>query len=169
MPMPMPDVAPPLPVLDTEAFRRKLAGLEDPLARDPDTPGEKAEIRALAAELVATLADLFGPDLDRKTLWSRIGSALETADARVSDDDLERFASLCLDHVKAEPGRAAAHEGLGDLLATFAGRPTEWRFAYLGYLRSHRYPALQFGRRRWEEIRASRANANGRGGADVEP
>ena len=152
----------PLPVLDTENFRRRLAGLEDPLARDADTPGEKAEIRNLAAELIATLADLFGDDLDRKTLWSRIGSALETADAKVSDGDLERFLSLCLEHVKADPGRAAAHSGLGSLLATFEVRSSEWRFAYVAYLHTHRYPALQFGRKRWEQVKASRIPDNGK-------
>lgn len=163
----MPETAPPLSVLDTEAFRRKLAGLADPLARDADTPGERAEIRELAAEIVATLADLFGANLDRKTmLWSRIGSALESADAKVSDDDLDRYLSLCLEHVRAEPGRAAAHEGLGSLLATFAARPPEWRFALLHYLRSHRYPVLQFGRRRWDEIKASRVGGNGEEVAD---
>lgn len=145
---------PPLSTLDTEALRRKLAGLADP-DRGPGA-GEKAEIKELASGFCLALAQLFNRDsLDAVTLWERIGSGLATACAKVNDGDLDRLLSLCLDHVKADPGKAAAHPGVAGLLATFATRPPEWRFAFVDYLDSRKYVVLALGRARWEEFKAT--------------
>lgn len=147
---------PPLPPqTDTEAIRRRLAGLADP-GRLAESRGELAEIREIAARLCSTLASLFGEELDRITLWDRIDSALTTALSRAADGDLDRFVSTCLEHVKAAPSRAAASEPLSTLLDTFAVRPPEWRQALLAYLATHRYAVLARGRARWEEIKAGR-------------
>ncbi|MGE4195966.1 MAG: hypothetical protein AB7G11_02425 [Phycisphaerales bacterium] len=100
------------------------------------------------------MASLFGDDLDRKSLWSRIGSAIETACAKVSDDDLDRFVTLCLEHVAADPSATAACPPLLQVLETFAQRPPEWRFAFLAWFRSHRYAAIVHGRARWEGVKA---------------
>lgn len=143
---------PPLPVLDTEAFRRALAGLADP-DRAP-TAGEKAEVKEAAIRWACVLAHLFGDDLDRLTLWSRIDSALETSLAKVSDDDLDRFAHLCLEHVRAEASRAAACDALVSVLGTFTVRPPEWRHAFLHYVAAHRFAVIAHGRARWELVKA---------------
>ena len=147
---------PPIPVtLDTEAIRRKLAGLSDP-GRLAGSAGETSEIRETASRLCSILASLFGDDLDRLTLWSRIDSALSTAVAKVSDGDLDRLVSLCLDHVKADPAKAAACEPLGHLISIFGVRPPAWRMALLNYLGTHRYAVLVHGRARWEDVKARR-------------
>lgn len=143
-----PAAPPPLDVMDTEALRRKLAGLADPAT----TPGAltPAVVKDLAIRFVSVLASLYNRDaLDAVALWERIGSALATADAKCGDDAL-RFASLCLEHVLAEPGKAAASPALGAVLGTLDAAKDEDRAAFLAYLRNHRYPALAFGRARWE-------------------
>lgn len=146
---------PPLPTLDTTALRRALAGLAD-----PDRPGvgegiaEATELRETAARLCSILASLFGEELDRLTLWSRIDSALEQAGAKVADGDLDRYVSLCLEHVKADAGKAAACEGLRQLFATFAARPIEWRQALVRHIASRRYAVVVRGRDRWEQVKA---------------
>lgn len=147
-------IPPSLPTLDTEAFRRKLAGLADP----DRTPGmsEKAEVRETASRFCSILAHLFGEDLERMTLWSRIDSALETAGAKVSDDDLDRWATLCLEHVQASAAKAAACDALRTLLETFAVRTPEWRHELLNYVATHRYAVVVRGRARWEEVKAGR-------------
>lgn len=147
---------PPVPTLDTEALRRKLAGLADPLPRSVGK-GEQTEIRDLASRFCSILAHLFSDSLDRLTLWDRIGSALKTALAKVSDDDCDRFVTLCLEHVQADAGKAAACEPLGQVIATLDGRPPEWRHAFLQYIGTHGYSVLVHGRRRWEMVKSKEA------------
>lgn len=144
-----------LPVLNTEAFRRKLAGLSDPSR--PGGIAEPAEIRETAHRLCSILASLFGESLDRKTLWDRIGSALKTSVAKVDDGDLERFVSLCLEHVQADVGEAGRSEALERELSTYETRPAEWRTAFLAYVAANHYPVVVFGRRRWERIKSGEA------------
>lgn len=141
----------PLTRLDTEAFRRKLAGLADP----DRTPGatEKAEVRETASRLCSILAHLFGESLERTTLWDRIGTALAKACAETSDDDLDRFVTICLEAILADPAKAAACEPLGQLLGTFAVRPHEWRMDLINYINTHRYAVLVHGRARWEQVK----------------
>lgn len=144
-----------LEMLDTERFRQKLAGLVDPNPDSSTEPGraELTEIRETASRFVCVLAHLFGDDLDRKTLWARIGSALETGCAKVTDDDLDRFASHCLAHVCAASGKAAACEPLTQILQTSNVRTPEWRFAFLHHIRTHAYAVLVHGRARWESVK----------------
>ena len=145
-----------LPRLDTELFRRKLAGIVDPDRQIEG--GEKVEIREAVVRFGSIMAHLFGESLDRLTLWERIGSAFSTSLAKVSDDDLDRFVTLCLEHIKAEDGRVAACEPLLHMLETFAVRPREWRQAFLQYLLTHRTAAIIHARARWEKVKVKAVN-----------
>lgn len=132
-------------------FRRQLAGLADPQRRATET--EKVAVKESAIRFISVLAQLFGDTLDRLTLWGKIGSALEAAHAKVSDDDLDRFADLCLEHVQADPGHAAACDALSQLRGEWAVWPPETRHAFLGYIGSHKYAVLTHGRARWERVK----------------
>ena len=142
----------PIPVISTEEARRVLAGLADP-DRPSGGAAESLEVKEAAVRFGSILAKLFGPDLDRMTLWERIGSAFESACSKVDDGDLDRFAHLCLDHVRAEAGAAAACEALTATLETFAARPIEWRQAFVRYCRTHRIALVVHVRRRWELVK----------------
>ncbi len=120
---------PKLPGLDYTEFRRRLAGLQDP-DRHPGA-AEKEAVKLTAIRLCSILARLFSDDLDRKTLWSRIGTAFETACAKVSDDDLDRLVDLCLEHVGADFGAAAACDALTQERQHWARRTPEWRHALI--------------------------------------
>ena len=141
----------PLRPLSYDLFRKELLGLTDPERKVGES--EKVEVREIAIRLCSILAHLFGDSLERTTLWSRIGTAFETAIAKVSDDDLDRLTDLCLEHVQADPGQAAACDALTHVRQTFAVRPSEWRHSLIAYLRSHRYAVLTHGRARWEAIK----------------
>lgn len=145
---------PPLPTFDAEAFRRKLAGFSAPA---PPGETEVVGMRDDAVRFATILADVFGPDLDRITLWSRIESALETACARESEGDLERWVTLCLEHVKAEPSKCAACMPLGQTLESFAVKPLQWRLEFLRYVNSRRYVVVVRARARWEDVKEKRA------------
>ena len=110
-------------------------------------------MKETAARFCSVLADLFGPDLDRLTLWTRIDSALVTAFAKSNDGDMDRYTTLCLEHVQAEPGRAAASEALGSLLSQFDARPPEWRQRFARYVNDHRMAVIVHGRARWSAVK----------------
>jgi len=136
-----------LPCLDPQAFRRKIAGLLD--QETPLTEEANDEMRTLASSLVCLMAQLFGKELDRITLWSRIDSALKTACSKVRDRNMELFVNHCLEHVKADPGRACLSEGLGKLLIALADKPAEWRQAFTRFIETRIYAVLVRGKEEW--------------------
>lgn len=136
--------------LSQEEFRRRLAGLCDP--HRPLSALEKdADIRNHAVDFCMVLCELFGQSLDRITLWDRIGSALQTAVSRCEGGDIELFASICLEHVRADPARTAANEHFRDWLSNVQTRTDAWRQAFIHYV-GHRTPViLVLTRQRWQE------------------
>lgn len=143
-----------LPTLDFREFRRKLAGLADPNRKIEAS--EKVEVKEAAIRLCSIFANLFGESLDRVSLWERIGSALQTSCAKVSDDDVDRFVTLCLEHIQASDSLVAACDSLGQMIGTFSARPSEWRYAFLDYINTHRTPLLVHARARHKEVLAGR-------------
>lgn len=141
-------------VLDTEAFRRKLVGLIDPLGPRAGVAGRE-NLKSAASRLCVILAKLYAVSDDRTKLWEHVGKAIEVANEKTSDDDVEHFVSECLALVGAEPGAAAADESLGSLLSEMVTWPPEHRHDWLNYLRSHKYSVLTFGRQKWEEHKAA--------------
>lgn len=140
-----------LPTMDYQEFRRKLAGLVDPERKIEAS--EKVEVKEAAIRLCSIFAELFGDSLDRVTLWEKIGSALRTSCAKVSDDDLDRFITLCLEHIQAEDSRVAACEPLTQMIETFAARPSEWKYAFTSYINTHRMSLLVHARARWQNVK----------------
>lgn len=146
-----------LPVLDTEAFRRKLAGMTDPLSQRGGSAGNRVYLKETASRLCSILADLYDVNGDDRTkLWEHVGKALTVADEKTTDDDIEHFINECLIVVGADIAIAAAHEGLKGLLFEVAEWSPEIRNDFLNYLRSHRVPVLVFGRAKWGQIKADR-------------
>ena len=108
------------------------------------------EIRDAASRFCSILAHLFGESLDRLTLWTKIGTALETAAAKIADDDLDGFVALCLESVKADSAKTAACGPLSSMLDIFLVRTPEWRREFIAYVASHRLVVVVRGRQRWE-------------------
>jgi hypothetical protein len=101
------------------------------------------------------LASLYGVnEKDRTRIWQHIGKALEVADQKTTDDDVEHFLSECLESVQADPGQAAASDALTSLTMELAAWPPAQRHDWLSYIRSHRYVVLTFGRARWEQVKS---------------
>lgn len=151
----IPSPRPPLsiPTIDTEQFRRKLAGLEDPLGPRAGAAGRE-NLKQFASRLCSILAHLYGVnESDRTKLWEHIGKALVVADEKTSDDDIEHFISECLVSVQAEHGRAAACDALTQLTMEATTWPPEQRHDFLNYVRAHRFTVLTFGRARWEQVK----------------
>jgi hypothetical protein len=139
-------------MLDTEAFRQRLAALVDPLGPRGGVAGREAN-KNTASRLCSILAQLYNVSEDRLKLWEHVGKALNTALDRTSDDDVDHFLSLCLESIQAEHGQAAACDALTALTCEVASWPAEQRHDFLGYIRAHLYSVLTFGRQRWELVK----------------
>lgn len=160
----MPDtlLPPLLEGMTTEQFRQRLAGLIDPeqsLAHD-----FKAEQKQRAIDFVAALPEVFGPNLDRTTLWDRIGTALQTAYAKTVGTDYEFFISRVLEHIKAEPAQVARCQSISWVMTWLEQCPNEAKQAWLAYMSTHLYAVLVHAKAKWEEVKADR-KAEGNGNA----
>lgn len=133
--------------LTTEQFRQKLAGLLDPQAAVADD--RRQEIRDLCIRFAAELPALFGEDLDRKTMWDRIGSGLQSAFAKTAGSDHEFFVQQVLTHILASTSSAASNPVMGEILVTLGGWSLEDRQAWLGYFNTHLIPLLVHARAHW--------------------
>jgi hypothetical protein len=147
-----PAAPPGLPVLDTEEFRRRLAGLADPLGPRAGAAGRE-NLKQVSARLCAIMAHLYAVDDDRTKIWQHIGKALITALERTSDDDVEHFLTIALDSINSDHGRAASCDALTKLSCEIAAWPAEQRHDFLNYTKSHIYAVLTFGRQRWEQVK----------------
>ena len=140
-------------VLSAESFRQKLAGLVDEQKKLPEM--EQAAVKDMSIRFVSILASLFSDDLDRKTLWDRIGHGLITANAK-SNGDYKRFVTFALEYIKAEPGKVAASAPLMHIMETMEVRPAEWKSAFLNYIETRRFLVLIKARALWQEYKDGR-------------
>jgi len=141
-------------VIDTTEFRRRVAGLIDPNRKTG--AAEEASVKEEAKQLCLALCELFGESLDRMTLWDRIGTALSTASAKCDDGDTDRFASLCLEHIKADSAAAARHEGFANWVVAMAGRDDSYRQAFVRHCGIKTPIVLVHARHAWEQKKATK-------------
>lgn len=142
-----------IPVIDTTEFRRRAAGLIDPHRKTG--AAESLSVKEEATQLCLAMCELFGDSLDRLKLWDRIGSAMSTSAAKCDDGDTDRFASLCLDHIKADNAEAARHEGFSAWVVAMASRDDAYRQHFIRHVGSKTPIVLIHGRAAWEQRKAT--------------
>jgi hypothetical protein len=91
---------------------------------------ELSVIKDEAVKFCSILAEVFGDDLDRKTLWERIGNGLIVSSAK-SGGDWELFVNEMLKFIKADPGKVAANRALSSWIEFMLVRPKEWQEQFL--------------------------------------
>jgi hypothetical protein len=131
-------------------FRLKLAGLVDK-GQEIKTL-DKENIKEEAIRLTSILARVFGRDLDRLTLWERIGTALTGSSAKHSDN-IEEFLNSCLTHVKADFANVAASDEIDSLIHSLSSRDSEWQKVFINYINKNHYIILVYARKRWNEYK----------------
>ena len=141
--------------LDAAEFRRRLAGLSDSGGGEDLVP---EEYRDLASDYVLLLAICFNRDrLEAVTIWPRIDTAIERGLAECNGEDIERFVSVGLEVVLADVGKVVSNEQALAIQSRLYGLGDSQRVFFLRYLAEHRYPAIVFGRGKWESLKASNA------------
>lgn len=107
-------------------------------------------IKEEAIKFCSTLPKLFSDDLDRKTLWERIGNGIVSA-VKKCGGDYEEFVNLTLEYIKAEPGKVAACEELEHFLYSMETKPKEWRKEFLRVMEKKFNVILVYARQRWND------------------
>lgn len=145
---------PPLGSLTTEEFRQKLAGVIS-----PETVGDQLadeHLRNLAVQFAAILPRLFGDELDRKTLWERIGSGLQSSAAKTAGDDCEYFVQQVLSHIKAPLSFASGNEDLRTILHVLGEQSPSERERWMRMFQTHLIPILVHAREKWDAAKKAR-------------
>lgn len=145
---------PPIKQLTTEEFRRQLAGLVD--QRELLSPAWSDEQKQYAIRFVAALPTLYGNELDRLSMWDRIGTALQVAYAKTVGADHEYFISRVLEHVMASPASAARSDSLQFVMSYLAECPVAARQAWIDYMHTHLYAVLVHAKAEWEQVKQQR-------------
>ena len=136
--------------LNPEKFRKELAGLTDPATRLPDM--DLDVIRHEVINLCLISAELFSEDLDRKTLWERIGHGLETGVAKCGGD-WEILVEDLLEYIKANPGEVAANAKMKNLMTDMALKPREWKDQFIRLCETKRMFILVEARDLWNSMK----------------
>lgn len=132
--------------LSTAEFRQKLAGLVDPGRLLPDM--ELTVVKDEAVKLCLILAEVFGDDLDRKTLWERIGNGLAVCSVKCGGD-WELLLEGLLEYVRADPGKVAANQKLEAWTDTISLRPQEWKDQFIRVCETKRMILIVKARQLW--------------------
>lgn len=148
-----------MPVLDTKAFRQMIAARC--CSSDGESPECLEDYREAVRLLAIVLASNFGEDLDRKTLWKRISSAVSSACAKVPSGEPDLLLSAMLEHVKADEASTSRDVNFVDLLASWEARSDTWREGLVTYLRQNLFAALVFMRQAWSAHKAPYAGPKG--------
>lgn len=144
--------------LDTEMFRQRLAGLIDPAAVIDDK--DKVLNRETAITFLATLPMVFGRELNRMTLWSRIASGVEMAHAKTVGADYEFFISQVLRHIKAPRWASSSSSRLMLVMSALEAADTVARQAWLDSLVTHLDALLVHSRSHWERYLADKKSGS---------
>lgn len=146
-----PPVPPALDEMDTIRFRQRLAGLID--ANEAIAPQLKEVSRLNAIRFTATLPSLFGSNLDRMTLWSRIASGIESAAAKTATGDYEFFITEVLNHIQCDKGRAACSIRVSQVMEVLEASTVTERQGWIDYLATHVTTLLIHAKRDWERYK----------------
>ena len=137
-------------LLSAVEFRQKLAGLVDPNLVLPEE--EREEVKQTAIRFTSILASLFGEDLDRKTLWERIGNGIVVCCAKCGGD-WEAFVNEILQYIKADGGRVAASRPLEAMLSEIEGKPRAWKESFLRVLETKHFIIVVKARALWNSAK----------------
>ena len=113
-------------------------------------------MREHAVQLCLVMCEVWGESLDRLTLWDRIDSGMKAAAAKCQGGDTERFAALCLDHVRADTARAACNELFVGWLMFMDGVDDAFRQRFVAYCGSMSAVVCVHARRAWQDRMATR-------------
>ena len=126
-------------IISAAEFRQRLAGLTSPgqlLTKEQNSAAKDDAVR-----FAVICADIFGDALDRKSMWDRLASGIDTSAAK-SGGNWEKFIELMLSHVKAEATRAASSDSLAAFYTAMRDKTHDEQQAFIRASRDYKMLVL---------------------------
>ena len=142
-------------MLTPEEFRLKLACLSDPSVKSEMARHSLIEE---AVDFVSELPKFYSNELDRMSLWDRIGNGLLAA-ASKADGNCELFINSVLSYIKASPTSVAASDRLAAFIANFETRDTAWKRDFIHQFQEYHYLIIVKARAAWQSKKGQVKNA----------
>jgi hypothetical protein len=102
-----------------------------------------------AVDFVSELPKFYSDDLDRMSLWDRIGHGLLAA-ASKSDGNCELFINSILSYIKASPTSVAASERIAAFIINFESRDSTWKRDFIHQFQEYNYLIIVKARAAWK-------------------
>ena len=118
-----------------ERFRQRLAGLETPESRFTDE--ETEYMKKIGVSLIEALREVFGKDLDRKTLWERISAGIYVSAAK-SGNKADAFVAALLEYVRAGANQVVGSELLANVTEILVSMTKETQKQFIGVMVKYR-------------------------------
>jgi hypothetical protein len=119
----------------------------------------KEEVKTMAVNFTSVLASLFSDDLDRKTLWERIGNGIVVCSAKCGGD-WETFINQILEYIKADGAKVASSKDFNIIFEDLTNRTQSWREAWLRVMEKKHYLIIVKARALWNSLKAEKAKAS---------
>jgi hypothetical protein len=136
--------------LSPQEFKEKILKLESTEIVSKMTD---ESIKMEAVRLCSILPELFGDNLDRKTLWERIGNGLISSCTK-ANYDIAYFVNMLLEYICSDAGKVATNEKILNFIEVNSKKSEEWRNAFFHYINTRYFLVIALARQEWEKIKA---------------
>ena len=99
------------------------------------------------------MASLYGDDLDRKSMWERIGNGIVVCSAKCAGD-WEAFVNQMLQYIKADGARVASSKGLQTVLEEIIPKTKAWKESWLRCMETRHYLIIVQARAVWNSAKS---------------
>lgn len=112
-------------------------------------------MKQTAVNFCSILPELFSDDLDRMSMWNRIGNGI-TGAAKKCGGDYEEFVNLSLEYIKANPGIVSSNKRLEEWLFSMELNSDEDKREFIRQAEKKLNIVLVYARNLWGEIKKSK-------------
>ena len=91
-----------------------------------------------ACRLICELPRIFSDQLDRLTMWDRIGNGIETSVSK-SGGQFRLFVNYLIEYIKADYAKFAAHDTLNNIISAFELRDKEWQRLFVDNMKKYSF------------------------------
>jgi hypothetical protein len=101
-----------------------------------------------ACRFISELPLIFSDQLDRMTMWDRIGNGIETSISK-SGGNFRLFVNYIIDYIKADYSKFAAHSTLNNIINAYELREKEWQRMFIDNMKKFSFLIIAKSRQMW--------------------
>lgn len=102
-----------------------------------------------AIRLISEVPRFFSDQLDRMTMWDRIGNGIGSSVSK-SDGDFRLFINYLVDYVKADFSKFACSDTIQSIISTFELRDKSWQRLFVENCQKYSFLIIAKSRQSWQ-------------------